>query len=83
MVPNYAPGAFGAPGAPGAAGVGAPGPAAAGVASAGGIGAPQKGHFTGLKLGDTIFFPHSPQISGPCVVSGGLKHICSPSSLKT
>lgn len=35
----------------------------------------QNGQFTGRKFGETIFLPHSGQISGPDVVSGGLKHM--------
>lgn len=64
-----APGALGGLGAPGAAGApglpGAPVAPATGAASAGGMGAPQNGHFTGLKLGETIFFPHSWHTIGP------------------
>lgn len=76
-----APGADGAPGVPGTLGApGAPGaPGTLGAADAGASkGALQKGQVTGTKLGDTIFFPHEGQMSGPEVVSGGLKHIALP-----
>ena len=75
----YALGGFGAPGAPGVEGApGLVGAAAVGAAPSGGRGSLQNGHATGLKFGDTIFFPHEGQTSGPVVVSGGLKHIMFP-----
>ena len=73
-------GDFGAPGTVGAPGAtGAPPAEGAAGAPSGGSGALQKGQLTGRKFGDTIFFPHSGQMSGPDVVSGGLKHITSSS----
>lgn len=71
-------GAVGAPGVAGVAGVFWPGmPGAAGSSTAG-SGSLQNGHVTGRKLGDTIFLPHAGQMSGPDVVSGGLKHMAIP-----
>ena len=73
-------GGFGAPGTVGAPGAtGAPPAEGAAGAPSDGSGALQKGQLTGRKFGDTIFFPHSGQMSGPDVVSGGLKHITSSS----
>ena len=69
---------LGAPGAGAAPGV--EGPAGAGASA--GRGALQNGQTTGRKFGETIFLPHSGQISGPEVVSGGLKHM-SVSSFRT
>lgn len=67
---------MGAEGAPGAAGL--PGMLGATDSSAAGSGSLQKGQTTGRKFGDTIFFPQAGHISGPEVVSGGLKHIVVP-----
>lgn len=69
---------MGAVGAPGVAGIFCPGMAGAAGSSAGGSGSLQNGQVTGRKLGDTIFFPQAGQISGPEVVSGGLKHMAVP-----
>lgn len=69
---------LGAVGAPGVAGIFCPGMAGAAGSSAGGSGSLQNGQVTGRKLGDTIFFPQAGQISGPEVVSGGLKHMAVP-----
>lgn len=73
-------GGFGAPGTVGAPGAtGAPPAEGAAGAPSSGSGALQKRQLTGRKFGGTIFFPHSGQMSGPDVVSGGLKHITSSS----
>lgn len=47
-------------------------------ASGPGNGSLQNGHVTGRKFGDTIFLPQAGQMSGPDVVSGGLKHMAIP-----